>query len=51
MNCDGSIDLLDVTPFVDAILSGVFDPKADINGDGFVDLLDVIPFVDLLSGG
>ena len=51
VNCDGSIDLLDVTPFVDAILSGVFDPKADINGDGFVDLLDVIPFVDLLSGG
>ena len=51
VNCDGSIDLLDVGPFIDTILNGEFDPKADINQDTFVDLLDVGPFVDLLTGG
>ena len=50
VNCDCAVNLLDVGPFVDAISSGVFDPKADINGDGSVDLLDVGEFVALLSG-
>ena len=50
VNCDGSVDLLDVGPFVDLITSGEFDPKGDINGDDSVDLLDVGPFVDLLIG-
>lgn len=51
VNCDGTIDLLDVGPFVDSISSDEFNPKADINLDGTVDLLDVGPFVALLSGG
>ena len=51
VNCDGSVDLLDVTPFVDLISSGGFNAKADINMDGAVNLLDVVPFVNLLSGG
>ena len=50
VNCDGSIDLLDVGPFVDLITNGIFDPKGDINDDGSVDLLDVGPFVGLLTG-
>ena len=50
VNCDGVVNLLDVTPFVDAITSGEYNIKADINQDGAVDLLDVQPFVDLLSG-
>ncbi len=51
VNCDGAVDLLDVGPFVDAVSSSNFNPKADINQDDTVDLLDVGPFVDLLSGG
>lgn len=50
VNMDGSVDLLDVGPFVDQIASGEFLAEADINGDGAVDLLDVQGFVDLLSG-
>ena len=50
VNCDGVIDLLDVQPFVDAIMNGEFINKADINQDNVVDLLDVAPFVDLLTG-
>ena len=51
LNCDGEVDLLDVAPFVDAVTSGVFDPKADLNEDDDVNLLDVAPFVDVLVGG
>ena len=50
VNCDGSINLLDVAPFVEAISSGIFVSKADINQDGSVNLLDVEPFINLLSG-
>ena len=51
VNCDGEVNLLDVTPFVNVITNGEFNAKADINQDGTVDLLDVTPFVNLLSGG
>ena len=51
VNCDGEINLLDVSPFVELVSTGGFSVKADINGDGVVDLLDVAPFVVLLTGG
>lgn len=49
VNCDGTVNMLDVGPFVDAIQSEEPSPKADINNDGVVDLFDVQPFVDLLD--
>lgn len=49
INCDGSVDLLDVQPFVDLIASGGFSDKADMNQDGIVNLLDVGPFVAALA--
>ena len=49
VNGDGSVDLLDVAPFVALITAGEFQCEADINEDGIVDLLDVAPFVDLLT--
>ena len=51
VNCDGSVDLLDIAPFVDLISNGGFSVKADINEDGSVTLLDVEPFIDILAGG
>ena len=45
VNCDGAVNLVDVAPFVEAILIGEFSTKADINLDGIVNLLDVGPFV------
>ena len=50
VNCDGSVDLLDVQPFIDAITNDFPDFKADINGDGSDDLLDVAGFIALISG-
>ncbi len=51
LNDDGNVDLLDVAPFVNAIIAGSFVCEADINEDGNVDLVDVAPFVDILNGG
>ena len=48
VNLDGSVNLLDVAPFVAAINSAEFQAEADVNCDATVDLTDVIPFVDLL---
>ncbi len=50
VNQDGSVDLLDVAPFIDVLTSNGFQTEADINQDGDVDLLDVAPFVVLLAG-
>ena len=47
VNRDGSVNLLDVMPFVNMPASS-FLPEADINCDGSFDLLDVQPFVELL---
>ena len=51
VNGDGVVDLLDVVPFVDLLISGEFACEADIDGNGVVDLLDVTPFVAVLTGG
>lgn len=51
VNMDGTVNLLDVGPFVDALSDGSNQAEADTNCDGTVNLLDVGPFVDILSGG
>ena len=50
LNQDGSVNLLDVAPFVDAISNGTPTNEGDINCDGTVNLLDAGPFVSLLAG-
>ncbi len=49
VNQDEVIDMQDVGPFVEAIISGEFQIEADVNCDGVVTLLDVQPFVELLT--
>ncbi|MEM9411063.1 MAG: hypothetical protein AAGA30_08115, partial [Planctomycetota bacterium] len=49
VNNDNSIDLLDISPFVDAITYQEYIPSADTNYDGEVDLLDVDSFVGFLT--
>lgn len=49
VNQDGSLDLLDVAPFVELLSSGEYQVEADINEAGAVNLLDVGPFIELLS--
>ena len=49
INQDGTVNLLDVQPFVDLLALGTFQNEADINDDSEVNLLDVAGFVSLLS--
>ncbi len=50
VNLDGSVDLLDVGPFVDLLTGGLFQAEGDMNQDGAVNLLDVELFIAALSG-
>ena len=55
-NRDGYVNLLDVTSFVECVLSGgfidgQFFAESDVNADRVVNLLDVDSFVQLLAGG
>ena len=50
INLDGAVNLLDVNPFVQALISEKYIVDADMNADGFVDILDVAPFVQKLGG-
>ncbi len=49
-NEDGVVDLLDVSPFIELLVSSAYNALIDTNCDGTNDLLDVQPFVDLLVG-
>lgn len=51
MNCDGSVDSMDIEPFLELLFSGA-TPCApcvgDVNSDGYVDAFDIEPFLDCL---
>lgn len=52
-NCDGSVDLTDVEPFIVLLLEGgkpCSECAGDTNGDGSVDLTDVEQFIVCLLG-
>ena len=50
VNLDGSVNLLDVQPFVNLLGTGGYLNEADCNYDGAFNLLDVSPFIDKLQG-
>ena len=50
INLDGSIDFLDISPFIELLAASDFLFEADINGDGMVDFFDISPFIALLAG-
>ena len=49
VDLNGFVNLLDVAPFVEVLLQGIYQAEADVNQDQEVDLLDVEPFVELLT--
>ena len=52
LNLDGDVNGLDVDPFVDVLLSDLYQVEADMNGDQVVNGLDVAPFVtSVVDGG
>ena len=51
INCDGSIDVVDVVNMVNAIIDGGTLDNADLNGDGSLDVVDVVLLVNLIIDG
>jgi hypothetical protein len=58
LNCDGTVDVFDIDPFVMALTDATYyqaqyadcDPAlADLNLDGCVNVFDIDPFVDVLT--
>ena len=49
VNRDGSVNFLDIAPFIAVLTTGDDQVEADINGDGDVDFLDIAPFISLLT--
>lgn len=49
VNGDGTVNFLDISPFISMISTGTFVCEADINGDGIVNFLDISPFIALLN--
>ena len=48
-NCDGTVNFLDITPFIALLTSDDFKPEADIDGNGVINFLDITPFIAILS--
>ena len=51
INLDGTINFLDIGPFIDLLASGKYRGEADFNLDGRVNFLDIAPFIQLLAIG
>ena len=49
INLDGSVNFLDISPFIALLSSGTYQCEADINEDVVVNFLDISPFIVLLS--
>jgi hypothetical protein len=51
VNLDGTVNGLDVDPFIGVLLGGTYQTEADMNKDALVNGLDVDPFVAAVVGG
>jgi len=49
VNLSGVVSFLDISPFIDLLIAGGYQPEADINFDGAVDFLDIGPFITIRS--
>jgi len=45
VNRDGTVNVLDINPFLVVLTSGAYQVEADVNQDGIVNVLDINPFI------
>ena len=50
IDLNGTVEFLDISPFIDVLASGNFQAEADCNESGDVNFLDISPFIQILSG-
>ena len=49
VNRDGTVDFLDIAPFITLLTDGEFQAEADIDQNGEVNFEDILPFIGILS--
>ena len=49
VNLSGTVDFLDISPFISVLTSPEYQIEADINLDGYVNFLDITPFITVLA--
>ena len=50
VDLSGTVNFLDISPFIALLSSGGFQDEADIDRNGVVNFLDISPFIVVLSG-
>jgi hypothetical protein len=50
VNLSGTVDFLDISPFISVLSGGTFQAEADCDQSGEVNFLDITPFIAILSG-
>lgn len=51
VNQDGTVNFLDISPFIGILSVGGFQCEADCDGSGIINFLDISPFITILSSG
>ena len=49
VDLSGTVDFLDIGPFIMVLSTGGFQPEADVDCSTAVDFLDIGPFISILS--
>ena len=49
IDLNGTVDFLDISPFIERLTADGYQKEADIDQNGVVDFLDISPFIALLS--
>ena len=50
VDLSGTVDFLDISPFISVLSGGTFQAEADCDQSGEVNFLDISPFIAILSG-
>ena len=50
VDLSGTVNFLDISPFIAVLSGGTFQAEADCDENGDVDFLDISPFIAILSG-
>ena len=50
VDANGTVDFLDIAPFIAVLSGGTFQCEADCDENGVVNFLDISPFIAILSG-
>ena len=50
VDLSGTVDFLDISPFITVLSGSTFQAEADCDENGVVEFLDIAPFIEILAG-